>query len=59
MTTSSKRKPYPQRILSKTDARRFRENNQQKCLDCLKPISNKYELEHKKCGCNEFCVPNY
>ena len=45
MTTQSKRKPYPERILSKIDAGRFRENNQQKCIDCLKPRSNKNELE--------------
>ena len=46
-------------VLSKIDARRFRENNQQKCIDCLKPRSKKNELECKKCGCNEFYVPNY
>ena len=27
-------------------------NNQQKCIDCLKPRSNKNEHECKKCGCN-------
>ena len=59
MTTSSKRKPYPERVLSKIDARRFRENNQQKRMDCLKPRSNKNEHECKKCGCNGFYVPNY
>ena len=32
-------------------------NNQQKCIDCLKPRSNKNELECKKCGCSEFYVP--
>ena len=30
-----------------------------KCLDCLKLRSNKNELDCKKCGCNEFYVPNY
>ena len=30
-----------------------------KSIDCLKPRSNKNELECKKCGCNEFYVPNY
>ena len=34
-------------------------NNQQKCIDCLKPRSNKNEPECKKCGCNYFYVPNY
>ena len=34
-------------------------NNKEMCIDCLKPRSNKNELECKKCGCNEFYVPNY
>ena len=59
MTITSKTKSYFERVLSKIDARRLRENNQQKCIDCLKPRSNKNELECKKCGCNEFYVPNY
>ena len=59
MKTTSKTKTYYERVLSKIDARSFRENNQQKCIDCLKPRSNKNELECKKCGCNEFYVPNY
>ena len=46
-------------ILLKIDARRFPENNQQKCIDCFKPRSNKSEHECKICGCNEFYVPNY
>ena len=59
MKATSKTKTYYERVLSKIDARSFRENNQQKCIDCLKPRSNKNELECKKCGCNEFYVPNY
>ena len=59
MKTTSKTKTYYERVLSKIDARSFRENNQQKCIDCLKPRSNKNELECKKCGCNQFYVPNY
>ena len=43
-------------LLLKIDARRLREKNQQKCIDCLKPRSNKNELECKKCGCNKFYV---
>ena len=31
----------------------------EKCIDCLKPRSNKNELECKKCGCTAFYVPNY
>ena len=57
MKTTSKTKTYYERVLSKIDARSFRENNQQKYIDCLKPRSNKNELECKKCGCNEFYVP--
>ena len=33
-------------------------NNQQNCVDCLKPRSNKNERECKKCGCDHFYVPN-
>ena len=54
MTTPSKTKSCFKQGLLKIDARSLRENNQQKCIDCLKPRSNKNELECKKCGCNEF-----
>ena len=54
MTTPAKTKSRFNQVLLKIDARSFRENNQQKCIDCLKPRSNKNELECKKCGCNEF-----
>ena len=50
----SKTKYLIRQFLSKIDARKLRENNQQKCIDCVKPRSNKNELECKKCGCNEF-----
>ena len=46
-------------FLLKIDARSLPEKDQQKSIDCLKPRSNKNELECKKCGCNEFYVPNY
>ena len=59
MTTTSKTKSRFKQVLSKLDARRLRTNNQQKCVDCLKPRSNKNELECKKCSCNEFYVFNY
>ena len=58
MATTSKRNLFRERVLSKIDARRLRENNLQKCIDCLKPRSNKSELECKKCGCNEFYASN-
>ena len=54
MTTASKTKSCFNQVLLKIDVRSFRENNQQKCIDCLKPRSSKNELECKKCGCNEF-----
>ena len=53
MTTSKFR---IRQLLLKIDARRPREKNQQKSIDCLKPRSNKNELEWKKCGYNEFYV---
>ena len=59
MTTPSKTKSCFKQGLSEIDARSLRENNQQKCIDCLKPRSNKNELQCKKCGCNEFYVPSY
>ena len=39
--------------------RSFREKNQQKCINCLKPRSNENELERKICGCNKVYLPNY
>ena len=59
MTTPSKTKSCFNQVLLKTDARRFRENNQQKYIDCLKPRSNKNDLECKKCGYNEFYGASY
>ena len=59
MTTTPKTKSYYKQVLSKIDARILHENNQQTCIDCLKPRSNKNELECKKCGCNEFYMLNY
>ena len=56
MTTSKFR---IRKLLLKIDARRLPEKNEQKRIDCLKPRSNKNELEYKKCGCNQFYVPNY
>ena len=41
-------------FLSKIDARRLRENNQQKFINFLKLRSNKNDLEYKKWGWNEF-----
>ena len=40
-------------------SKKYQSDNQQRCIDCLKPRSNKNELECKKCGYNYFYVPNY
>ena len=45
-------------LLLKTDAKRFREKNQQKCIDYFKPRSNKNKFERENCGCTKFYVPN-
>ena len=39
--------------------KKYQIDNQQRCIGCLKPRSNKNELECKKYGCNYFYVPNY
>ena len=39
--------------------KRIHKNNQQKCIDCFKPRSNKNESECKKGGCDYSYVPNY
>ena len=40
-------------------SKKYQSDNQQKCIDCLKPRSNKNEHVCKKCGCDYFCVPRY
>ena len=50
---------YGSNLESVNLAKRLHTNNQQKCIDCLKPRSNKNERECKKCGCDYFYVPNY
>ena len=59
MTTPSKTKSRFQRLLSEIYARRFGENKQQVCIDCLKTRLNKNRFECKKRGCTEFYVLNY
>ena len=59
MTTSSKTRSRLEQVLSEIYARRFCENNQQVCIDCLKPRSNKNKFECKNCGCTEFYVLDY
>ena len=47
----------------KSNKRSYRQkyqiDNQQRCIDCLKPRSNKNERMCKKCGCDYFYIPNY
>ena len=50
---------HPKKYQSDNLAKRLHTNNQQKCIDCLKPRSNKNERECKKCDSNYFYVPNY
>ena len=57
MATPLKTKSCLKQFLLKI--RSFREKNQQKCIDCLKPRSNENELERKICGCNKVYLPNY
>ena len=59
MNTMSKTISRFEQRLCETYAMRFRENNQQVCIDCLKPRSNKNKFGHKKCGCTEFYVLDY
>ena len=39
--------------------KKYQNGNQQKCIECFKPRSNKNELECKKCGCSYFYVPGH
>ena len=64
MTTMSKTKSRFKRLLSEICAAKslsfsLCKNNQQVCIDCLKPRSNKNKFECKNCGCTEFYVLDY
>ena len=59
MTTMSKTKSRFERLLSEIYGVRFCKNNQQVCIDCLKPRSNKNKFECKNCSCTAFYVLNY
>ena len=51
MASPSKTKSHFEQLLSQIYARWVRENNQQVCINCLKPRSNKNKFECKNCGC--------
>ena len=59
MTTMSKTKSRFERLLSEIYAGSLCKNNQQVCIDCLKPRSNKNKFECKNCGCTKFYVLDY
>ena len=63
MTTTSKAKSHPKLVPSKIYAdnlaKRLCTNNQQGCIDCLKPRSNKNERKCKKYGCDHLYALNY
>ena len=59
MTTPSKPKSRFEQHLCDIYARWFLENNQQVCIDCLKPRSKKKKFECKNCGCTKFYVLDY
>ena len=59
MTTTSETKPRFERLLSEIYARRPCENNQEVCIDCLKPRSNKNKFEGKNYGSTEFHLLAY
>ena len=40
-------------------SKKYQCDNRQKCIDCLKPRSNKNERVYKTCGCDYFYVLNY
>ena len=59
MTTMSKTKSRFERLLSEIYAGSLCKNNQQVCIDCLKPRSNKNKFECKNCGSINFYVFGY
>ena len=59
MTRTSETKSRFEQLLSKIYAKRPCENNQNVCIDCLKPRSNKNKFERKSCGCTKFYVLDY
>ena len=59
MTVLSKIKYHFERLLSEIYAARLCKNNQQVCIDCLKPRPKKNKFECKNCGCTIFYVYDY
>ena len=59
MTIPSKTKSHFEQLLSKIYANSFRKNNQEVCIDCLKPRSNKNKFQCKNWGFTDFYVLDY
>ena len=59
MTTPSKTKSHFEQLLFAIYARRFYENNQKMCIDCLKPRLSVNKFECKNYGCTEFYALDY
>ena len=59
MKTTSKTKSRFNQVLLKIDAKSLHENNQQKCIDCLKQRSKKNKHKVKKFGYNELYASKF
>ena len=59
MKTPSKTKSSFEQLLSEIYARWIHQNNQQVCIDCLKPRSKKNKFKCKNCGCTNFYLHDY
>ena len=59
MTTPLKTKSRFEQLLSEIYVVSLHENNQQVCIDCLKPRPNENKFECKNCGCSKFYVLDY
>ena len=59
MKILSKIKYRFEQLLSQIYAARLCENNQQVCIDCLKPRSKKNKFKCKNCGCTNFYLHDY
>ena len=57
MTATSKTKSHPKEVPFKIYAKRFHINNQQICIDCLKPRSKKMSVGVKNAAAITFMYP--
>ena len=59
MAILSKIKYRFEQLLSEIYAVRSHKNNQQVCIDCLKPRLKKNKFERKNCSCTNFYMLDY